>query len=573
MIGPLKNLRNQKYPENNTKNNVEEISTKVVTTTTQVVKETSVTPLWFLNASERGNLFSNIDRRRGDSNGWTEGNLVTPLIHGATYFQRLHSVISGLGATERAWFLGWRMDPDQLLDGPGTELKKVLADAALRGVDIRGLIWRSHPKEEGYSKQQNAEIVDFVNNAGGELLLDERVRRFGSHHQKVVVIHHEQHPEKDLSFIGGLDLCHGRGDDERHLGDPQSLAFYHRYGPRPSWHDVQLEISGPAVGDVAETFRERWVDPAPLQRENPFKDKAKQIVRKQIQASELADAIADPPKNGKMDVQILRTYPSKRSAYPFAPSGERSVALAYMKALSRAQSLIYVEDQYLWSIDVAKIFADALQRSPQLLLIAVVPRYPDRDGMISGPLNRIGQQEALGMLKNAGGDRVAVYDLENEAGQPIYVHGKLCIIDDVWMSVGSDNLNRRSWTHDSEASCAVIDSEADLRSPLDPGGLGDGARVLPRNLRLTLWHEHLGKEILDEDILHPIKGFETWQGVAQRLDAWHEHKNRGPRPQGRVRVHHPEPVSAWNRMWGRPLYQLAVDPDGRPRDLKRHGEF
>ena len=43
--------------------------------------------------------------------------------------------------------------------------------------------------------------------------------------------------------------------------------------------------------------------------------------------------------------------------------GERSIALAYIKALSRAERLIYVEDQYLWSFDVARIFAAALQQA------------------------------------------------------------------------------------------------------------------------------------------------------------------------------------------------------------------
>ena len=122
----------------------------------QVSDEDSVTSKWFLMASERGNSSSNIDARSQNGKGWTEGNLVTPLVHGSTYFKRLHSLISCLQAKESAWFLDWRMDPDELLDGPGTELKQVLADAAGRGVDIRGLIWRSHSRAEGFSKQQNA---------------------------------------------------------------------------------------------------------------------------------------------------------------------------------------------------------------------------------------------------------------------------------------------------------------------------------------------------------------------------------------------------------------------------------
>jgi phosphatidylserine/phosphatidylglycerophosphate/cardiolipin synthase-like enzyme len=274
-----------------------------------------------------------------------------------------------------------------------------------------------------------------------------------------------------------------------------------------------------------------------------------------------------------MAVQVLRTYPAKHPPFPFAPRGERSIARAYAKALGRARSLIYVEDQYLWSKEVARFFADALRRSPDLLLIAVVPRFPDRDGTLSGPLNRIGQQEALAVVREAGGDRVAVYDLENEAGRPIYVHGKLCVIDDVWMAVGSDNLNRRSWTHDSEIACAVLDPERDERPPADPAGLGDEARLLPRQLRSALWREHLGPAVTEAELLDPRAGFAAWRREADALDAWHAEGQHGPRPGGRARRHEPLSVPAWASWWARPLYRLAVDPDGRPRDLKRSGGF
>ena len=43
-----------------------------------------------------------------------------------------------------------------------------------------------------------------------------------------------------------------------------------RYGPRPPWHDAVLEIRGPAVADVLETFLQRWNDPTPLDHRNPI---------------------------------------------------------------------------------------------------------------------------------------------------------------------------------------------------------------------------------------------------------------------------------------------------------------
>jgi len=204
-------------------------------------------------------------------------------------------------------------------------------------------------------------------------------------------------------------------------------------------------------------------------------------------------------------------------------------------------------------------------------MIIVVPRHPDHDGKISGRAARAAQWRAINNLVSTGGPRVAVYDLENEQGTPIYVHAKAVMIDDVWAMVGSANLNRRSWTHDSEVACAVLDAERDLRHPLDPGGLGDGARVFARDLRLRLWREHLGRAPGDDDrdLLDPAAGFELWRATAARLEAWHEGGRRGPRPPGRIRPHVVELAPALKARWAQALYRVAIDPDGRPLPLRR----
>ena len=174
----------------------------------------------------------------------------------------------------------------------------------------------------------------------------------------------------------------------------------------------------------------------------------------------------------------------------------------------------------------------------------------------------------------AGGERVAVYDLENEAGWPVYVHAKVCVIDDVWATVGSDNLNLRSWTHDAELTAAVLDPTLDGREPADPAGLGDGARRFPRELRLALWREHLGRaEGDDADLVDPVQGFQAWREAAAALDSWHQAGGRGPRPPGRATAHHPGRVQPWAAWWAWPLYRTLIDPDGRPLSLRHSGHF
>ena len=216
--------------------------------------------------------------------------------------------------------------------------------------------------------------------------------------------------------------------------------------------------------------------------------------------------------------------------YDFAPHGERSVARGYTKAIGRARRLIYLEDQYLWSREVAELFADALRDNPELHLIAVVPRHPDVDGRFALPPNLVGREQAIDACRRAGPDRVHVFDVENHAGTPVYVHAKVCVIDDVWASVGSDNFNRRSWTHDSELSCAVLDDTRDERAPADPAGLGDGARVFARDLRLRLLREHLdraddGSE--DDDLIDPATAVGAIDASAQALEDWHAAGRRG----------------------------------------------
>jgi phosphatidylserine/phosphatidylglycerophosphate/cardiolipin synthase-like enzyme len=222
---------------------------------------------WFLRADERGNPDTAIDRSHAGGRAYTDGNLAVPLVHGAEYFARLLAAFEGLGDGDFVLLTDWRGDGDERLGaGEGTELAHVLAGLARRGVGVRGLVWRSHPDQARLSEQEAIELAEVVNEAGGELLLDERVRRGGSHHQKLVLARHPGREQDDVGFVGGVDLCHGRRDDERHHGDPQPIDLDRRYGDRPPWHDIQLELRGPALGDVADTFRERWEDPTPLDR-------------------------------------------------------------------------------------------------------------------------------------------------------------------------------------------------------------------------------------------------------------------------------------------------------------------
>lgn len=514
---------------------------------------------WFLSAQERGNLSTNLDARHPDGEGWTIGNSIRPLVHGAVYFAELHERVSAMGPGDLVLFTDWRGDPDERLTDDGPTVAEMFSAAAQAGVDVRGLIWHSHLDRFQFSEQENRHLGEDIEAAGGECLLDMRVRPGGSHHQKLVVLRHATRPQADIAFVGGIDLCHGRRDDATHGGDPQSQPMADVYGKSPPWHDVQLAIQGPAVGDVETVFRERWNDPAPVSR-NPLYLIADRVHRDDRHPNKLPDQLQDPPPQGPYAAQLLRTYPVRHPGYPFARRGERSIARAYSKVMKRAQSLIYLEDQYLWSREVADVFANALRNSPDLHFIAVIPMYPDQSGRTATPGNLVGREDAMQRLFAAGGDRVALYCLENTASTPIYVHAKVCVVDDTWVTVGSDNANRRSWTHDSELSCAVLEP--------------DGESPFAQRLRLQLASEHLGRDAESvQELTNHAATFEAFADTAATLDRWHEGGRQGERPPGHLRRYRHKPLTRMQRVLAKPLYRIMFDPDGRSPMMRRAGKL
>lgn len=530
----------------------------------QVQKFDSEHP-WFLSSEERGNPDTRIE-------AWTEGNRVTPLVHGKPYFAALAAALDEAGEGDLVMFTDWRGDPEQLLTDDVT-VEDALAGVAGRGGIVKGMVWRSHIETLGFTGPKNRKLALRLEEAGGEVILDQRVLVLGSHHQKFVVIRYRDPAKSDVAFVGGIDLARARRDDADHFGDPVSRPFPPEYGEIPAWHDMQVQLEGPTVRDIENVFRERWEDPAALSRLpwHAIPDILRGVTR---EPSELPAQHDEPDVAGTCAVQLVRTYPRRRPAYPFATRGERSAARAYAKVLRRARRLIYVEDQYLWSVDVARVFAAALRRSPDLRLVIVVPKHLDDDSSLTIPSALLGHSAALDVIRDAGSDRVLVLDLENDRGIPVYVHSKVCIVDDVWAAVGSDNFNRRSWTHDSELTAAIVDEERDLRAPTDPGGLGDGARVFARDLRLELAREHLGRAPGDdEDLVDPGSFFDAVSSSATRLDEWHRAPSTSPRPTGRLRRHEIDVPPQWQQRLAAVAYRLFVDPDGRPIGMRFRRRF
>jgi phosphatidylserine/phosphatidylglycerophosphate/cardiolipin synthase-like enzyme len=254
------------------------------------------------------------------------------------------------------------------------------------------------------------------------------------HHEKLIVV------DDSLGFVGGIDLTDLAGDRYDTSGHPPRGGL--------GWHDAACRIEGPAVGDVVDHFRMRWLETTGQRLPPP---------------SPQAEA-------GQTELQVVRTVPD--GMYGALPAGDFRILMAYLGALRSASKLIYIENQFLWSPEIVAVLRDKLRRppSPEFRMVLVLPARPYNGGDDTrGHLSTLiqaddGAGRLLGCTLYAHGGRNI---------QSIYVHAKVAIVDDRWLTVGSANLNEHSLFNDTEVNLVTND------------------RSLAASTRLRLWAEHL----------------------------------------------------------------------------------
>lgn len=414
------------------------------------------------------------DRENGDSNlqVFSSNNRVEALVDGGLYMNRVHTAITGASSGDYLLIAGWRMDGDQqLLLGTAASRVDTIVDAAHRaGVHVRIML-------SDHVANDNKTAWRWFNGAGIPCIRDARHPTYGSAHQKFVVVGASTGMEV---FLGGIDLALDRWDVPAHDSNPARQVDDYPGG----WHDVGCSVSGPVCRDLDETFRERWNDrrrPRLLEAAPP----------------RFTRPVAPTPNAGPHHVQVLRTYACD-VGYPFALRGEFSSRRAWLKAIGLANDYIYIEDQYYVSYEFNAALIARLAAVPSLRVIVVLPQ-----AVRPARAFNFHQHQLLTTLAAAAPGRVGVYHLTNRTpahgGTQIYVHSKKMIVDDVWVGIGSMNLNRRSMTHDAELAVAVVDATVE-----------DGVCVFARDLRRTLWAEHLMVPPGHPSIQDPVAGFAFW---------------------------------------------------------------
>ena len=363
------------------------------------------------------------------------GNKAEVLIDGAEALPRIAEELAR--AESHVHLTGWFISPELQLtrEEEPVIVRNLLAELADR-IDVRVLLWQGAPVPAFRPSRADVRRVreNLVRHTRIKSAVDGCTGFTHCHHEKTIVI------DDRVAFVGGIDLTLDGGD-------PFDTTN-HRARGGIGWHDAAMRIEGPAVVDVAEHFRLRWKGPG-----------AEDLPRPEV-----------PEPAGDLELQITRTVPAK--AYRRLPRGDYSILSSYIGALRSAERLVYLENQFLWSPEVVQVLIDKLRDPPSddFRVVVLLPARANDGADVSR-----GQIAALIHADDEAGRFLActVYARAGKLRDVVYVHAKVGIVDDKWLTVGSANLNAHSLFNDTEMNVLSLDPS------------------LARETRLRLWAEHL----------------------------------------------------------------------------------
>jgi phosphatidylserine/phosphatidylglycerophosphate/cardiolipin synthase-like enzyme len=196
-------------------------------------------------------------------------------------------------------------------------------------------------------------------------------------------------------------------------------------------HDAYLELNGPSAADVTHNFVQRWNGAT---ERDPSEDLP------------LPTTIYAPC--GPSTVQIQRMF-----------GDERSILEQYEQAIDAAERSIYIENQAIPIPGLARRLEKALARGVDVLML--VPAIPE-EGVYAA------RQDPSRRALFEGLEALARHPNFRLAGIPAYVHAKLMIVDEAWLTIGSCNLHRYSMGGHSEMNASIWDAiiARDLREAL-----------------------------------------------------------------------------------------------------------
>ncbi|KAI0789639.1 phospholipase D [Abortiporus biennis] len=398
---------------------------------------------------------------------------------------------------------------------------------------------------------------------------------YWAHHEKMCVI------DQAIAFMGGLDLCFGRWDTPQHVltddpevgvdgspdyiwpgkdySNPRILDFhtlnkphedmYDRAKvPRMPWHDVSMQVVGQPARDLARHFVQRWN--YLLRIKNHTKLMSFLLPPPEFKASELTAM----GLTGTCELQICRSAGAWSMGTP--ERTEFSIQNAYLKAIQLSEHFVYIENQFFitaTTVDEVKIenkIGDAIvhrairahrEGTPWkcCILIPVLPGFSFPVDHSDASAIRIilecqnrtlfrGPHSIFARLRKEGmdpDDYISVFSLRNWAKlrgdvlttEQVYIHAKVCIVDDRLAIIGSANINERSQRGDRDSEIAAVIRDTDM---IDGSMAGKPFKVgrFAHTLRVRLMREHLGVDV-DAMYEDDLMAFEPTKS-ADEQEAW-----------------------------------------------------
>ena len=284
----------------------------------------------------------------------------------------------------------------------GAEFSRALAERAQAGVKVHVII-----DAVGGSKMED-EYVDEMKNAGVELELYKPLRwnEIGGAHK----LNYRTH-RKLLITDGRTGFTGGVGIADEWRGNAHSPEH---------WRDNHYRIAGPVVGQLQAAFVDNWIQ-------------ATGVVLDGVDYFPLIEPA------GTIRAQVFKSS---------AAGGHESMQLMYLMAIAAASHNVRLASAYFVPDDMTvQSLRDARGRGVNVQLIVPGPLI-DAKSVRRASRARWGPMLAVG---------VEIYEY-----QPTMFHAKLMIIDDRWVSIGSANLDDRSFKLNDEANLNVLDREIAL---------------------------------------------------------------------------------------------------------------
>ncbi|MEM9459871.1 MAG: phosphatidylserine/phosphatidylglycerophosphate/cardiolipin synthase family protein [Myxococcota bacterium] len=322
----------------------------------------------------------------------------------------------------------------------------------------------------------------------------------GSHHQKTITI------DGRVGYCGGMNLKENDWDSIAHSvheprrfphaarAERRALAAARMQGPPfAPRHDLMVRIEGPAVADLQDNFADRWTQSVRARRRS-WLGRVVDRLRRALGNDDyptVEPAKALPPAAGSHWVQVVRT----------TPGGEAGILGAYVRAIRNARRYIYIENQYFRSPIIGRELRDAVAANPRLRLVVVVRPVNGGEKSLFDP-SGYWTAHTLRLIREARPEFSLTEIIawgrdvdERLIWRELDVHAKVMVVDDVWLTVGSANINDRGFKTEGEINAVVVDKglASDLRRRLMAEHLEippDDPRLFEVDVAFDLWDEH-----------------------------------------------------------------------------------